>query len=660
MSSSSLRLGVDTGGTFTDFILQSGVGLRRYKLPSTPHDPSLAILQGLDYFFPQGAPANLEIVHGTTVGTNAFLERKGGRPLLVMTKGFETIMALGRQNRGSLFDLGVMAPPPIIDDVQIIGVLERIDSGGNVVVPLDERCVDAIRAQVTLCRADSVVICFLHSYLNGSHERRVQDLLGDLAIPVLCSLDVLPEFREFERCSTTLINGYLAPMMSAYIDRLAAALGGRLLSVQQSNGGIMAAEAVQERAVHTLLSGPAAGVQGAFALAAAKGDNRLITFDMGGTSTDVSLCDGGLSLTKEYRLGGYPVGIPVLDIHTVGAGGGSVAYVDQAGVLHVGPESAGADPGPVCYGKGEMLTVTDANLLLGRIVPETFLAGRMVLDVERTRHVAAAMAERLHITVDALCLGIVAIVNAGMVKAVRTVSLDRGYDPADFSLYSFGGSSGLHCCELAEELSISTIEIPARAGVLSAQGLVFAPPLLDKTRSLFLQGERCNYETIQTAAQKLEHDILIQLKNMVNDGRLVCESFADLRYAGQSYEITLPVNRAMLQQFHEKHHQMFGYDLDQDIECVSLRSLAKHVRNDELRVLCTSDDHCNSSKVVTIPNSRDAGELLVYDRADLAVGQMIAGPCLIVDDYTTIFVTPLFHVHIDGQGSLTLNKERLL
>ncbi len=656
MSSHALVLGVDTGGTFTDFILQCPDGLKRYKCPSTPHDPSVAILHGIEYFFPEGVPDDLQIIHGTTVGTNAFLERKGGRPLLVTTKGFEDVLFLARQNRDSLFDLGVPARKLIIDEQQVVGVDERIDAHGNIVSPLDDSCIDEIKAQISHCQADCVVICFLHSFLNDSHERRVQSLLDDLPIPVLCSLDILPEFREFERCSTTLINGYISPIMSTYINKLSAALGDRLLSVQQSNGGIMTADNVQTRAVHTLLSGPAAGVQGAFKLASVKGENRLITFDMGGTSTDVSLCDNRLSHTKEYILDGYPISIPMLDIHTVGAGGGSIAYIDQVGVLQVGPESAGADPGPVCYGKGTGITVTDANLLLGRILPEAFLAGRMVLDVDRARHYAEEMARELGVSVQELCRGIIAIVNAGMVKAVRNVSLDRGYDPVDFTLYSFGGSSGLHCCELAEELGIVKIEIPARAGVLSAQGLIFSPPLLDKTQTLFLHGDDCTYDTISEAARLLENVVETELTAMIGAGAVQSESFVDLRYTGQSYEISLPVTNQLFAQFHKKHKQMFGYDLDGCIECISLRSVAK--KNDDSigGILVEHAPQNKHLKQVTIPKERDMADMIVYKRNDISPKMTIYGPCLIVDDYTTIFITDSFMVNVDQQGSLTLQK----
>lgn len=434
-------------------------------------------------------------------------------------------------------------------------------------------------------------------------------------------------------------------------------LGDLFLSIQQSNGGVMGASAVRTRAVHTLLSGPAAGVQCAYRLAGLKNQKQLITFDMGGTSTDVSLCHGSLTHTKEYILDGYPISIPMLDINTVGAGGGSIAYIDPVGVLQVGPQSAGADPGPVCYGKGEALTVTDANLLLGRLLPDAFLAGEITLDIERATHYAKDMAEQLNLSIEALCLGIITIVNAGMVKAVRAVSLDRGYDPGDFVLYSFGGSSGLHCCDLAEELGVSTIEIPARAGVLSAQGLVFAPLLLDQTKGLFLQGNQCTYANIKQQTSSLEQEIKKQLLTMAVVDNMVCESFADLRYLGQSHEISIPVSPDMMHHYHEKHEQMFGYHLmDRPLECVSIRSVVRQVQDIPHLPAARYISEQANTKVHSVIITNAKSGVPLYARGDLQ-DKWLDGPCLITDDYTTILVTPSFRFRVDEYGSLTLKKD---
>jgi N-methylhydantoinase A/oxoprolinase/acetone carboxylase beta subunit len=350
----------------------------------------------------------------------------------------------------------------------------------------------------------------------------------------------------------------------------------------------------------------------------------------------------------------------MLDIHTVGAGGGSIAYIDQAGVLQVGPLSAGADPGPVCYGKGEKLTVTDANLLLGRLLPEAFLGGRMTLDIDRSQRFAEIMAKELGTSVLELCLGIITIVTAEMVKAVRTVSLDRGHDPADFVLYSFGGSSGLHCCDLATDLGLNTIEIPARGGVLSAQGLVFATPLLDQTKGLFLQGEACTHEGIRQECQKVEAEVCEKLRSMVVGGDLFCRSYADMRYVGQSYEIAVVISPNMEQEFHARHKQLFGYDLpDRPLECVSIRSVAqKETAEMELPLVALSTEN-PSPGLASVAVSGGVREIAVYKPADLPK-QGVDGPCLIVDDYTTILVTESFSAQPDEYGGLILKKENYL
>ncbi|MDH3394217.1 MAG: hydantoinase/oxoprolinase family protein, partial [Desulfobulbaceae bacterium] len=458
-----LKLGVDTGGTFTDFILLTPDGIQTYKTPSTPDDPARAIMAGVRHFFGQ-LPEELEVVHGTTVGTNAFLERKGAKTLLVTTHGFEDILFIGRQSRSHLYDLNIERPAVIISPEQCIGVKERLRADGSVQTPMGKSIGKRLRAFCRQQGAESVVICLLHSYANPVHEQLLQKMLAPLDVPITLSSEILPEFREYERLTTTLINGYLAPVVASYIERLAAQLQGTPLSIQQSNGGVLPAEGIAGRAVHTVLSGPAGGVRGAFHIAEEMGIRRIITFDMGGTSTDVSLCDGKPTLTRDYRIDEYPVRVPLLDIHTVGAGGGSLAWKDAGGLLQVGPESGGADPGPVCYGKGEGITVTDANLFLGRLLADRFLGGEMRLDSKRVRRYMEQLGKQLGLDSRATALGIIRIVNAGMAKAVRAVSLERGYDPKEFTLFSFGGASGLHCCELADELGMERIVVPARAG----------------------------------------------------------------------------------------------------------------------------------------------------------------------------------------------------
>ncbi len=652
-----MKLGVDTGGTFTDFILQDEHKLQRYKVSSTPDDPSRAIVKGMHFFFGDDIPADLEIVHGTTVGTNAFLERKGARVLLVTTHGFEDVLTIGRQNRFSLYDLDYQRPQAIIPDHFITGVKERICFDGSVQLPL---LSEGKRLSQLVQRYDieAVVICLLHSYANPSHEQELARQLAHLGLPLILSSDVLPEFREYERLCTTLINGYLAPIMARYIKRLKDHLQGQALSIQQSNGGILPASQISRRTVHTVLSGPAGGVQGAFHLAQQMGRQQIITFDMGGTSTDVSLCDGEPSITREYTLDGFPVRIPLLDIHTVGAGGGSIAQVDEGGLLHVGPHSAGADPGPVCYGIGERLAVTDANLLLGRLQAGSFLSGRMHLDMPRTREIMTTLATSLGLTVEEAALGIIRIVNAGMVKAIRAVSLERGYDPKDFSLFSFGGASGLHCCELARELGIMEIIIPARAGILSAQGMVFAAPLLDRSQSLFLQGEQLQPATITTVINQLKEQLSQEMASLKLDGEIEFSAFVDLRYQGQSHEIEVGFSADFCKDFHDAHKFAFGYCLpEKELECVAVRCCVQLQR--PLSPLPFSPIPTSPLQVgdtVEVVWEDGIQEIPLYYRPDLHDGYQGIGPCLIVDDYTTILVTSYFAFQVDNLSNILLQS----
>lgn len=662
-----MKLGIDTGGTFTDFILQTSDGFKTYKVASSPEDPSIAILKGLRHFFPDPSsdelftlPPDLEIIHGTTVGTNAFIERKGAKTLLLTTKGFEDILFIGRQNRKFLYDLNLKRSPVIISRSLVVGITERINAEGEV-----EKSIDTgIGAELhQFCKdnaIESAAVCFLHSYLNPDHENEISSELCKLSLPVTLSSQLLPEFREYERVSTTLINAYLAPVISSYINRLVYQLRKNSLYIQQSNGGILPAEGIADRAVHTVLSGPAGGVHGAFRLAREMGIEKIITFDMGGTSTDVSLCDKAPTLTRDYTLDDYPIRIQVMDIHTVGAGGGSIASIDAGGLLHVGPESAGADPGPVCYGTGDRLTVTDANLFLGRLLPDKFLGGEMVLHPDKVQDKMQDFARSLDIPPVEAAMGIIRIVNIGMVKAIRAVSLERGYDPKEFVLFSFGGASGLHCCELAVELGISKIIIPARAGILSAQGMVMSEPALDASRALFLSGDGISHKVLKPAFAALEKQLAGQLYHLCAGGVSESDCFLDLRYQGQSYEISISYEDDFEELFHKAHEHHFGYQLpDIPLELVSIRCTVKmkktacqlprqekkqqdYIHQEEGRA-----DICFQHGVESVP---------VYQRSKLSPGVVMQGPALIIDNYTTIFVPIHFQMTIDSLLNIILKR----
>jgi N-methylhydantoinase A/oxoprolinase/acetone carboxylase beta subunit len=561
-----MRIGIDTGGTFTDFVLWDGNRLQTRKIRSTPDDPARAILEGLAGLAP------VEVVHGSTVATNALLERKGARTAFITTAGFEDLLAIQRQNRQELYNLFGRRSPALVDADCIIGVAERTLYDGSIEQSLAEGTPQELARTLRDLGVESVAVCLLHSYANSEHERQIGAALRELEMPgefgtpgkffVSLSHEVLPEYREFERASTTVVNAYVSPKMGRYLHRLDETLGAARLRVFQSNAGSVPAKVAAQNAVHTVLSGPAGGVLGATAVAREAGFERVISFDMGGTSTDVSLYDRELSYTTESSLADLPIRVPMLDIHSVGAGGGSVAYLDQAGALKVGPRSAGAEPGPVCYGTGEEITVTDANLALGRINPEEFLSGRMALDVERMRHYLRRFAESAGVSPQALAEAVVDVANSNMERAIRAISVERGHGPRDFALLSFGGAGAQHACELAQRLEIKTVIVPRHAGVLSAVGMLCADCVRHYSHSVLHADAD---ETLRVLESQAARDFADQGFEQV-----LFERYLDLRYQGQSFELTLPAGERA--QFHAAHRKRYGYDhAGRDVEAVTAR-----------------------------------------------------------------------------------------
>ena len=551
-----VRIGVDTGGTFTDFVFWDGDAVRTGKVRSTPDDPSRAVLEGL-------GGATGEIVHGSTVATNALLEGRGARLAFVATEGFEDILELGRQNRRSLYDWADSGWPELAAREMRFGVRERALADGSIETPLDSTALDGLATRLRDAGAESVAVCLLHSYAAPEHERLVGEVLRAAGFFVSLSHEVLPEYREYERAATTAVNAAVSPVMGRYLSRLEAALpAASRLRVFQSTGASMSASAAGRLAVQTVLSGPAGGVLGAALTARAAGFERFIAFDMGGTSTDVSLYDGRLGYTNESELGGFPIRVATLDIHSVGAGGGSIAWFDAGGALRVGPRSAGADPGPVCYGKGEEVTVTDANLLLGRIDADRFLSGRMTLDVDRAARAMEAFGRRAGVSADEAARAIVRVANANMERALRAVSVERGLDPRDFALVAFGGAGGQHACELAELLEIGAVVVPREAGVLSALGMLSADFARDYSQSVVAGGPEATFRALEARARaELSEE---------GAGEAVFERSVDLRYAGQSFEITLPW--AERSDFDSAHRRLYGYDhAGREVEAVTAR-----------------------------------------------------------------------------------------
>jgi N-methylhydantoinase A/oxoprolinase/acetone carboxylase beta subunit len=655
-----IRLGVDTGGTFTDLVRLDERGLKVHKVRSTPDDPARAILAGMVELL--GDEAADEVVHGSTVATNAVLERKGARVALVTTAGFEDVLAIGRQTRRELYNFMVQANRPMVEPGMTFGVAERLDAQGAVVEALRVEELDALVEKLRAADAECVAVCLLHSYANAVHEQMVEEHLKRAGFVVSASHCVLPEYREYERWSTTVVNAYVTPMMSRYLTALEDGLDKTRLHVMQSNGGSISAGEARRTAVRTILSGPAAGVVGAQAMARASGFERVILFDMGGTSTDVSLVDGELGTTNESTVGDFPVRLPVLDIHTVGAGGGSIAYVDRGGALRVGPRSAGADPGPVCYGKGEELTVTDANLLLGRLEAEHFLGGRMRLDTARAMEVAETFAARLGISVTRLAEGIVQVANANMERAIRAVSVQRGRDPRGFALVAFGGAGGMHACEIAEAMEIGTVLVPRHAGVLSALGMLLADVRKDYTQTVLKAAEGLAFEELEGAVAPLVKRAWEDMRREgFGDGDVVVECGLDMRYRGQAYEIRVPLARGYVADFHREHQRLYGHaNVQRATEVVNVRvNVAGVTKKHEFPAA-----EVLSRPMVAATSVREAWfeggwwATSVYHREQLLPGMEGDGPAIVSGGEATVVVPPGFGFRVDGVGTMVIDRKR--
>ena len=648
-----MRIGIDTGGTFTDFVRLDQHGLSVHKLRTTPDDQSRAILEGLETL---GADEGADVVHGSTVATNAVLERKGAKVALFATAGFEDVLRIGRQTRPELYNIFVPLPRPIVESDLTAGVSERLDALGDVLIPLDPARIDDLAGTMRARGADVAAVCFLHSYVNPVHEQAVAARLRASGWLVSVSSEILPEYREFERWSTTVVNAYVAPLIDRYLSRLESGLGRRRLSIMQSNGGSISAPLARAQAVRTVLSGPAAGVVGARAVANAAGLDRIISFDMGGTSTDVSLVDRAIPASTESRIGDFPIRLPVIDIHTVGAGGGSIAFVDSGGALRVGPRSAGASPGPVCYGMGSELTVTDANLLLGRLDPDFFLGGRMTLDVERPQKVANALARTLKLTVGELAEGIVRVANANMERAIRVVSVERGHDPRRFALVAFGGAGGMHACEIARTLEIGTVIVPRHAGVLSALGMLVADVTRDYSASVLRPANEVSDRDLRARLDPLCDRAM---RELVAEGfsrrGIVLESQVDARYVGQSYEITLPFTRGHRQEFHRRHARLYGYsNPERAVEIVAVRVRAAGITTKPKLPFARVRRSTRAMPNVVRTGRFDGRtrEVALYRWPDLSPGAAAVGPAVVTGPEATVVIPPDFRFRIDGFGNV--------
>jgi len=655
---STSLVAVDTGGTFTDIVLLTQGRIERLKVPSTPSDPSDAVLAGLARIVPEGEPFTL--LHGSTVATNALLERRGARVALVTNAGFEDVIEIGRQNRPQLYALVGWRLPPLVDRDDRHGIVGRLGPDGAEIEPLDEAEIAALVDALRASGAASFAVSLLHAYANPAHERRVAEALAALDGPLSVSSELVPEFREYERTATTVVNAYVAPLMDRYLGRLAEEAGAERVRIMGSNGGALPVARARREPVHTVLSGPAGGVVGALTWARRAGHDSVITFDMGGTSTDVSLCPGRPLRTREFEIAGLPVAVPVIDIHTVGAGGGSIARVDPGGALRVGPRSAGARPGPICYAQGgEDVTVTDAHVWLGRLPVDAFLGGERVLDRDAVRAPLTDIARALDASLEGAAEGVLAVADTAMERALRVISVERGYDPVDFAVVAFGGAGGLHVAELTQRLGARKAIVPPDPGLLSAYGMLASPVTREASRTVLLPGDAPGSDdTVREVLAELEADArAAMLAEGAEDAALVAEQRIDARYRGQSFELAVPADdwRAA---FHRAHRERYGYErTETPLEAVTLRvSVSAPPPELGTERLPEAAGPPPSARLDVVHGGASLTGLRVR-RTDLRAGHEVEGPAVIEEYSGTCWVPPGWRARVDLWGCLHLTPD---
>jgi len=651
-----LRIAIDTGGTFTDCVYLDAGRLHVLKVRSKPENPAEAVLECLRRI---GKLEHLELRHGTTVGTNAMLERKGARVAFVTTAGFEDTIAIGRQARPELYNLSSPGPVCLVPEELRLGINERVTAEGEIIRDPEESELEALARRIMASGAESIAISTLFSFLCPQNELRVEAALRGLGLPISTSHRILPEFREYERASTVVVNASLIPLMQKYLlsleHEIAAEYDCGHVHVMQSSGGIISAGTAAVEPVRTILSGPAGGVIGASKGAEAAGVTRVIGLDMGGTSTDVFLFDArrnGPQLRVESHVAGVPVSVPMLDIHTIGAGGGSLARFDQGGLLRIGPESAGSEPGPICFGTGDQPTVTDANLLLGRLDNIRFLGGAAELNIDRARAVFSELKGRLS-TVEEFAAGILRVVESNMERAIRHVSVERGHDPREFVLLAFGGGGPVHACALARSMQIPKVLIPAIPGALSAMGILFADATRERSRTVMLRGEML--QRLEEHFESLEAEGRAEFSA---EDTLIIERSVDLRYKGQGYELNVPYSSDAAQAFHLRHEQHFGFaDPNRQLEIVNVR----------VRLRLPTEPFTFAETPVKPGNGSQAlcGTRQVYfdgkwfaaatyDRDLLRPGDTMQGPALIGEYTSTTVIPPGCSLEVDRRSNLLI------
>ena len=682
-----VTLGVDVGGTFTDVALVVGTDLVTAKVPTTD-DQSVGVREGIEKACDAAGiePSDVDgFTHAMTVSVNALLEREGATTALVTTEGFRDVLEIGRQDRPSLYDLDAEKPEPLVPRRRRFELDERATPDG-IERSIEASEVRSLAETIASTDAEAVAICFLYAYSSPSNERQAaRTLREELSVPVSASHEVLAEFREFERTATTVVDAYVTPAIEGYLGRLidrAAELGVPTPRIMQANGGIADADLVRERAVTTVLSGPAGGVVGAAASVRGSqsspdrnGDERIVTFDMGGTSTDVSLVRGGtVERTTETLIDRIPIRTPMVDVNTVGAGGGSIAWIDDGGALRVGPRSAGANPGPACYDRGgNEPTVTDANVVLGYIGPETALGGELRLDVEAAETALSGLAERAGLAdARSAARGVHRVANATMTRAIRSVTVERGHDPRGFDLVAFGGAGPMHAAAMAASLEIERVIVPQPAGVLSAYGLLAADEVHDAVRTVHARLDSVTPDRLETVYEELAADVLADSSD---PDRTALEFVADCRYVGQSFELTVPVedvprgragltNRndtsemvdpvAIERAFDELYEQTYGYELDDPVEAVNLRVTGSIARKAPETRIDTSDGDARIGEREAFFPGEEMLMTSVYERARLPAGRRIEAPAIIEQDESTTVIPPGWRGTVRPNGAIVM------
>ncbi|MFT6749962.1 MAG: N-methylhydantoinase A [Candidatus Azotimanducaceae bacterium] len=651
-------LGIDTGGTFTDFVAQSENGIKVHKVLSTPSAPEQAVIQGISEMGLSSdlLSGHLFVIHGTTVATNAVLQSKGVKTAYITNKGLKDVLSLGRQTRAELYTLNPPSEKSIFDEKLMFEVNARVSANGETLTDFTQGELTKLKKAVDALQPKSIAINLLFSYISPDHEKTLEALFCEDYFVSRSSL-ILPEIQEFERGMTTWINAWVGPLIKEYISNLEAKLAPSKLAIMQSSGLTIAAPLAANRAVNLLLSGPAGGLAAARHIGKGLPLKRLITFDMGGTSTDVALMDGHFRITNQGQIGELPVGVPMADIHTIGAGGGSIAYIDEGGLLRVGPASAGAFPGPACYKQGgTQATVTDANLVLGRLT-NLSLAGGLKPSLSMAKSAVKVIADQLDLHPIETALGIIQLANEHMTQALRVISVERGFDPREFTLMSFGGAGGLHLCDLAESLEIRNAMIPIHAGVLSALGLIVS---------------KAGRELVKTKQSLIDHTSDIELKDLFkqqedaareelryeNVTETIQDYSLDLRYLGQSYTINVPYTSSLLESteaFHKAHREQYGHQMNRPVELLNYRL---HIESVQDALQLPVYEACQSTDIETTKLAGFSEDIKIIERKSIDLDSELCGPLLITEPHSTIYLKPCWTLRVDYMGNLLLSFKK--